>query len=87
MRERMIARADPAGRGDRQAFQHRRHPFLLRQRGMFSHTGLSAEEVRIPRERLGVYLVESGRPCVAGLTRNNAARVAEAHVEIVSARG
>jgi aromatic-amino-acid transaminase len=42
--------------------------FLLTQRGMFSYTGLSAEAVARMRERDGVYLIATGRVCIAGLT-------------------
>lgn len=55
--------------------------FLTNQRGMFSYTGLTAQQVRAMRERDGVYLVESGRMCVAGLNEENAAKVAKSFVE------
>jgi len=55
--------------------------FLTSQRGMFSYTGLTAQQVRTMRERDGVYLVESGRMCVAGLNEENAAKVAKSFVE------
>lgn len=41
--------------------------FLLTQRGMFSYTGLSSEAVTRMRERDGVYLIATGRVCIAGL--------------------
>ena len=34
---------------------------------MFSYTGLSAEQCDRLKEEFGVYLVRSGRMCVAGL--------------------
>jgi len=52
--------------------------FLLRQRGMFSYTGLSGEQVDRLRHEHGVYLIRSGRLCVAGLTTANVPRVAKA---------
>lgn len=52
--------------------------YLLRQRGMFSYTGLSAEAVDRIRERHGVYLIRSGRMCVAGLNPSNLDAVARA---------
>ncbi len=52
--------------------------FLLSQRGMFSYTGLSAAQVDILREQHAVYLIRSGRLCVAGLTQANVGRVAQA---------
>jgi aromatic-amino-acid transaminase len=45
--------------------------YVLSQRGMFSYTGLSAEQVDRLREQHAVYLVRSGRMCVAGLNSAN----------------
>ena len=50
--------------------------YLLKQRGMFSYTGLSAAQVDRLREEFGVYLISSGRMCVAGLNASNVHRVA-----------
>jgi len=52
--------------------------YLLRQRGMFSYTGLSAGAVDRIREKHGVYLIRSGRMCVAGLNESNLDVVARA---------
>ena len=52
--------------------------YLLSQRGMFSYTGLSAAQVDRLREEFGVYLVRSGRLCVAGLNSANVERTAAA---------
>ncbi|MHA6673975.1 aromatic amino acid transaminase [Enterobacter mori] len=52
--------------------------YLLKQRGMFSYTGLSAAQVDRLREEFGVYLIASGRMCVAGLNASNVQRVAQA---------
>ncbi len=52
--------------------------YFIKQRGMFSYTGLSAEQADILREQHGVYVLRSGRMCVAGLNNNNVDRVAEA---------
>jgi aromatic-amino-acid transaminase len=57
--------------------------FLLSQRGMFSYTGLSAEQVDRLREEHAVYLIRSGRLCVAGLTQGNVDRVAQALAQVV----
>ena len=45
--------------------------YFLTQRGMFSYTGLSPAQVDRLREQYGVYLVRSGRLCVAGLNSSN----------------
>jgi aromatic-amino-acid transaminase len=52
--------------------------YLLRQRGMFSYTGLSGSQVDRLREEFAVYLVRSGRMCVAGLNSGNVERTAGA---------
>jgi len=56
--------------------------FLLNQRGMFSYTGLNAQQVDAMREKDGVYLVGSGRMCVAGLNETNAPKVAKSFVNV-----
>ncbi|WP_392565973.1 amino acid aminotransferase [Utexia brackfieldae] len=56
--------------------------YLLKQRGMFSYTGFSPEQVNLLREREGIYLVGSGRMCVAGLNHQNVQHVAEAFSKI-----
>jgi aromatic-amino-acid transaminase len=49
----------------------RRFDYFLTQRGMFSYTGLSPEQVDRLRDEFAVYLVRSGRMCVAGLNSSN----------------
>ena len=57
---------------------------FLSQRGMFSYTGLSAAQVDRLREAFGVYLIRSGRMCVAGLNRGNVHRTAEAMAQVMA---
>ena len=57
---------------------NRSFDYFLTQRGMFSYTGLSAAQVDVLREQHGVYLVRSGRMCVAGLNSGNVEPTAEA---------
>ncbi len=52
--------------------------YFLTQRGMFSYTGLSPEQVQRLRDEHAVYLIRSGRICVAGLNAGNVGRTAEA---------
>ncbi|MCT4702923.1 aromatic amino acid transaminase [Enterobacteriaceae bacterium H20N1] len=61
----------------------RNFDYLLQQRGMFSYTGLSAEQVDRLRDEFGVYLIASGRMCVAGLNSNNVRRVAQAFAAVM----
>ncbi|ELE6495499.1 aromatic amino acid transaminase [Enterobacter kobei] len=57
--------------------------YLIRQRGMFSYTGLSAAQVDHLRDEFGVYLIASGRMCVAGLNASNVHRVAQAFAAVM----
>lgn len=52
--------------------------FILDHRGMFTYSGLSESAVEKLRERYGIYLVRSGRICVAALNEKNVGYVAEA---------
>ena len=56
--------------------------WLLTQRGMFSDTGFSAQQVDKLREAFGVYLIARGRVCIAGLNHGNIARVASAFAAV-----
>ncbi|CCW31679.1 amino acid aminotransferase [Xenorhabdus nematophila] len=55
---------------------------LLKQRGMFSYTGFSQEQVDRLRKEFGVYLVGSGRVCMAGVNHHNVQRIAEAFAAV-----
>ncbi len=57
--------------------------YFLTQRGMFSYTGLSADQVDRLRDEHAVYLIRSGRMCVAGLNSGNVDRTAEAIARIL----
>ncbi len=52
--------------------------FVLRQRGMFSYTGLTAAQVERLRSEFGIYAVSTGRICVAALNTRNVDYVCEA---------
>jgi aromatic-amino-acid transaminase len=58
--------------------------FFLTQRGMFSYTGLSAAQVDRLREDHAVYLIRSGRICVAGLNGGNVDRTAAALAAVIN---
>ena len=57
--------------------------FILKQRGMFSYSGLSKEIVEKLKTDYSVYAVDSGRICVAALNNKNIDRVAEAIAALV----
>jgi aromatic-amino-acid transaminase len=52
--------------------------FVERQRGMFSYTGLNAQQVDRLRAEYGIYAVSTGRICLAALNSRNVDYVAEA---------
>ncbi|HRF11055.1 MAG: amino acid aminotransferase [Candidatus Accumulibacter phosphatis] len=54
------------------------YSFVIRQRGMFSYTGLSVEQVDRMREEFGIYAVSTGRICLAALNTHNIDYVADA---------
>ncbi|WP_374675582.1 aromatic amino acid transaminase [Ideonella sp.] len=58
--------------------------YFLSQRGMFSYTGLTPAQVDRLREEFGVYLVRSGRMCVAGLNEGNVERTAAAMAAVLA---
>jgi aromatic-amino-acid transaminase len=57
--------------------------FVLRQRGMFSYSGLSKDLVEKLKSQYSIYAVDSGRICVAALNNKNVDRVAEAIAALV----
>lgn len=57
--------------------------YLVKQQGMFSYTGLSATQVDRLKEEFGIYMVRSGRMCVAGLNLNNIDYVADAMAKVI----
>lgn len=61
----------------------RNFDYLLNQRGMFSYTGLRTAQVDRLREEFGVYLIASGRMCVAGLNAQNVHRVAKVFAAVM----
>lgn len=59
--------------------------FITHQHGMFSFLGLSRDQVLALRERHAVYIIESSRINVAGLTPQDMERVCRAITEVISA--
>ena len=58
--------------------------FVLKQRGMFSYTGLSAEQVQRLQSEFGIYAVATGRICVAALNTKNVDYVAKAIAQVIA---
>ncbi len=61
----------------------RNFDYFIKQRGMFSYTGLNPEQVQRLQDEFAVYLVGSGRMCVAGLNESNIDYVAEAFAAVL----
>jgi len=83
MRTRILAMRQELVKVLKEAVPGGNFDYLLKQRGMFSYTGLSAAQVERLREEFGVYLVASGRICVAGLNGRNVHRVAQAFAAVM----
>jgi aromatic-amino-acid transaminase len=52
--------------------------FIEQQRGMFSYSGLELDKVRRLRSEFGLYIVDSGRICVAAMNEKNIDYISEA---------
>ncbi len=57
--------------------------YITRQKGMFSYSGLSKDQMQRLRADFGVYGVDSGRICVAALNAGNLPAVIEAIVAVM----
>jgi aspartate aminotransferase len=61
--------------------------FITRQRGMFSFSGISPQQVDALRSEYSIYLVRSGRINVAGMTPDNMDRLCEAIATVLTRSG
>lgn len=59
--------------------------FIARQRGMFSFSGLNAEQVDVLRDDWSIYMVGSGRINVAGITEANVDYLCESIAAVLRA--
>ena len=57
--------------------------FVARQRGMFSYSGLTVEQVTRLRTEFGIYALDTGRICVASLNQRNIEAVTDAIVQVI----
>jgi aromatic-amino-acid transaminase len=83
MRERIRAMRQRLHAVLKQRLPGRDFSYFLTQRGMFSYTGLSAAQVDRLREEHAVYLIRSGRLCVAGLNTHNVEATATALATVI----
>lgn len=59
------------------------YSFITRQRGMFSFSGLTPEQVEALKQKYAIYIVGSGRINVAGISEHNVGRLCEAIAAVV----
>ena len=85
MRERILAMRKQLHAVMQAKVPGRNFDYFLTQRGMFSYTGLSPAQVDRLREQYAVYLVRSGRMCVAGLNSHNVEATAVAMAAVLGA--
>ena len=57
--------------------------FVVQQRGMFSYTGLNADQVERLKNEFGIYAVSTGRICLAALNSKNIGYVAQSIATIL----
>jgi aromatic-amino-acid transaminase len=57
--------------------------FVAQQRGMFSYSGLTAEQVERLKNEFGIYAVGTGRICVAALNQRNLPAVTQAIANVL----
>lgn len=60
--------------------------FIVDQRGMFSYSGLTREQVHQLRDEYSIYAIDSGRICVAALNSKNIDYVAQAVAKVLVQR-
>lgn len=71
MRQRIRAMRNALVEGLAAAGASRDFAFVNAQRGMFSYSGLTAEQVERLKSEFGIYAVSTGRICVAALNERN----------------
>ncbi len=59
------------------------YSFITRQRGMFSFSGLTPQQVEQLKQKYAIYIVGSGRINVAGITEQNVGPLCEAIADVV----
>jgi aromatic-amino-acid transaminase len=57
--------------------------FVVRQRGMFSYSGLTKAQVERLRTEYSIYAIDTGRICVAALNSHNVDQVAKAIASVI----
>lgn len=83
MRDRIKAMRKALVEGIHKRVPGRDFSFILAQRGMFSYSGLTKEQVERLRADSSIYAIDTGRICVAALTTRNIDYVADAIAKVL----
>ena len=83
MRERILAMRKQLHAVLRGKLPGRDFDYFLTQRGMFSYTGMTAEQADRLRDEHAVYMLRTGRICVAGLNSSNVEATAVAMAAVL----
>jgi aromatic-amino-acid transaminase len=62
----------------------RNFDFVMHQRGMFSYSGLTRDQVTRLREEFSIYAIDTGRICVAALNTKNIDYVADSIAKVIA---
>jgi aromatic-amino-acid transaminase len=83
MRERIKAMRKALAEGVQRRVPGADYSFVIKQRGLFSYTGLSKAQVERLRTEYSIYAIDTGRVCVAALNSGNIDYVAEAIAKVI----
>jgi aromatic-amino-acid transaminase len=83
MRERIQSMRDKFVEALRQKGVEQDFSFIKKQRGMFSYSGLTAEQAQTLREKNSLYIVSSGRICLAAMNENNLGAICDAIADVL----
>jgi aromatic-amino-acid transaminase len=60
--------------------------FIKNQRGMFSYSGLTPEQVKTLREKYSLYIVGTGRICLAAMNDKNIGYICDAIADVLTSK-
>jgi len=83
MRERIKAMRKALAEKIKQRVPSADFSFVLAQRGMFSYSGLTKEQVARLRKEYSIYAIDTGRICIAALNSKNIDYVADAIAAVI----
>jgi aromatic-amino-acid transaminase len=83
MRERIKQMRKALAEGVQKRVPGADYSFVVKQRGLFSYTGLSKAQVERLRTEYSIYAIDTGRVCVAALNSGNIDYVADAIAKVI----